>query len=62
MAYANYQTPTKITFYPSYLQYAYAAGLIGGVSNNIDLNDEDIYKMAVVDPSNITNFISKLIY
>ena len=58
MAYANYQTPTKITFYPSYLQYAYAAGLIGGVSNNIDLNDEDIYKMAVVDPSNITNFIS----
>ena len=58
MAYANYQTPTKITFYPSYLQYAYATGLIGDVSNNIDLNDEDIYKMIVVDPSNVTNFIT----
>ena len=45
MAYANYQTPTKITFYPSYLQYAYATGLIGDVSNNIDLNDEDIYSI-----------------
>ena len=31
MAIANYQIPTKITFFPSYLQYAYAAGLIESV-------------------------------
>ena len=28
MAYPNYQIPTKLTFFPSYLQYAYATGQI----------------------------------
>ena len=62
MAYPNYQIPNKLTFYPSYLQYAYAVGLIEGVSHDIELNpsltNEDIYGMAVVDPSNITRFNS----
>ena len=62
MAYSNYQIPNKITFYPSYLQYAYATGLIEDVSYdtllNPDLTQEDIYNMVVVDPSNITRFNS----
>ena len=62
MAYSNYQIPNKITFYPSYLQYAYATGLIESVSYdtllNPDLTQEDIYNMVVVDPSNITRFNS----
>jgi len=62
MAKSNYSKPTKLTFYPSYLQYAYATGLIEGISYdtlvNPDLNDEDVYNMVVVDPSNTTRFSS----
>ena len=59
MAIANYQIPTKITFFPSYLQYAYAAGLIESVdykSLGGDLTDEDIFKLVVLDPSHTSNF------
>ena len=56
MAIANYQIPSKLTFYVSYLQYAYAAGLINGVDFNTqnDITEEDIYKMVILDPSNAT--------
>ena len=52
MAIANYQIPSKLTFYPSYLQYAYAAGLINGVDFNTqnDITEEDVYKLAILDP------------
>lgn len=59
MAIANYQIPTKLTFFPSYLQYAYAAGLIKGVdyrSLGGNLTDEDIYKLVVLDPSHTSKF------
>lgn len=42
MAYPNYQIPTKLTFFPSYLQYAYATGQISDVfaSYVVDLGEE----------------------
>ena len=61
MAIANYQTPTKLTFFPSYLQYAYAAGLIRSVAGRTasgeetSLTDEDLYSLIQLDPSNIKN-------
>ena len=62
MAYSNYQIPKQKFQLPSYLQYAYATGLIESVSYdtllNPDLTQEDIYNMVVVDPSNITRFNS----
>ena len=59
MAIANYQIPSKLTFYPSYLQYAYAAGLINGVDFNTqnDITEEDVYKLAILYPSITSNFV-----
>ena len=58
MAIANYSIPTKLTFYPSYLQYAYAAGLINGVDYETEneITDEDVYKLAILDPSQTSSF------
>ena len=60
MSKSNYQKPTKLTFYGSYLQYAYATGQIEDVSfsstANPNMSNEDLYNMTIVDPSNITRF------
>lgn len=58
MAIANYQLPTKLTFFPSYLQYAYAAGLMEGVDfqTQNETTEEDIYKLVVLDPSKTSKF------
>ena len=58
MAIANYQLPTKLTFYPSYLQYAYASGLMKGVDfqTQNETTEEDIYKLVVLDPSKTSKF------
>ena len=74
MAYPNYQIPTKLTFFPSYLQYAYATGQILDVyaQHNILIEDiiynratlntlkkEDIYPLANLDQSITFKFINK---
>ena len=58
MAIANYQIPTKIKFFPSYLQYAYAAGLIKGVDYQTqnETTKEDLYRLLVLDPSHTSQF------
>ena len=73
MAYPNYQIPTKLTFFPSYLQYAYATGQILDVyaQHNILIEDiiynrstlntlkkEDIYPLTNLDPSKTYKFIN----
>ena len=57
MANANYQTPETITFYPSWLQYAYAVGLIESIScSNEDVPQEELYKLLSVDPSVVSEY------
>ena len=62
----NYQIPTKLTFYPSHLQYYYAIGLLKSVylkqgddalvSTPEQARQEDLFKLATLDPSNYTTF------
>ena len=57
MAISNFQTPNKITFYPSYLQYAYAMGYIEDVeSSNENITKEELYKLISLDPSIVSEF------
>ena len=73
MAYPNYQIPTKLTFFPSYLQYAYATGQMPDIyaqhnvkientiysrSTNNTLKKEDIYPLTNLDPSKTYKFIN----
>ena len=71
MATPNYQIPNKITFYPSYPQYAHVAGLIsyteldhiinketGLVDNDYGLTEEERFNLITLDPSNTTRFMS----
>jgi hypothetical protein len=53
MAIANYQRPTKLTFYPSYLQYAYMTGMIESYIQTTDgtATEEEISSLLVVEPS-----------
>tara|TARA_R100001530_G_scaffold44863_3_gene33954 strand:+ start:4714 stop:5709 length:996 start_codon:yes stop_codon:yes gene_type:complete len=54
MATANYQLPTKLTFYPSYPLYAYASGVLRNPDTNIpDISDEDLYSLISLNPSKI---------
>ena len=71
MAAPNYQIPNKITFYPSYPQYAHVAGLIsyteldnmknketGLVDDFAGLTEEERFNLITLDPSNTTRFMS----
>lgn len=60
MAYPNYQIPTKLTFFPSYLQYAYATGQIYDVyAQYRNENNDIVTTQAINENAEGTQIIKK---
>ena len=52
----NYQLANSISFYPNYLLYAYASGMIEVADSDTNLTQEQLFNLINLNPSKISTF------
>ena len=52
----NYQLASQISFYPNYLLYAYASGMIEIADTDTNLTQEQLFNLINLNPSKISTF------